>query len=326
MPSFARSALKLHTAAAMKVAGMFIRFGLAVASYATWADRKAKYIFGSLARLRKMWKVRFGGAEPVFLPRHRRGSNRTPEHVEVEVVRLHEAQRRLGNGQLAMLLERVVGVRLARETVRAILRRRRDLVLDIERAKRKPAERIHVSGPRRLWGVDITLVWVLGIFPVWIFGVIDYQGSRLMALERIRWPTMGETARVIEQVVAQHGRPERVLTDNGPEFRGIEFELALCRLGIDHTFTRPGRPQTNGRIERLFRTFKETIFTGRWLLTSVAQVDRFCAEFVTFYNRDRPHSSYGGQTPDEVFFKTNFKRALGRVTYFDGALEWWRFG
>ena len=31
-----------------------------------------------------------------------------------------------------------------------------------------------------------------------------------MALERIRWPTMAETARVMEQVVAQHGRPERL--------------------------------------------------------------------------------------------------------------------
>ena len=76
----------------------------------------------------------------------------------------------------------------------------------------------------------------------------------------------------------------------------------------------------------MFRTFKETISVGRWLLTSVAQIDRFCEDFIVFYNRDRPHSSYDGATPDEVYFGKPFRRARERISYFDGALEWWRFG
>ena len=85
---------------------------------------------------------------------------------------------------------------------------------------------------------------------------------------------------------------------------------------------RSGAARWRRRLERLFRTFKETIFRGRWMLVSVKQLDRYCADFVTFYNRDRPHSAFGGRTPDEVYFKLNFHRALGPVTYFDGALEW----
>ena len=107
----------------------------------------------------------------------------------------------------------------------------------------------------------------------------------------------------------------------------MQFELMLCRRGIEHTFTRPAHPWTNGRIERLFRTFNETIFFDRWLIASIGQLDSFCSEFLTLYNRDRPHSAWQGRTPDEVYFaKKRQRRPLGRVRYLDGTLSWYRFG
>lgn len=56
-----------------------------------------------------------------------------------------------------------------------------------------------------------------------------------------------------------------------------------------------------GRIERVFRTFKETVFDRFWLLASIRQLDRFCADFLPWHNRDRPHGGWDGRTPDEVF-------------------------
>ena len=181
--------------------------------------------------------------------------------------------------------------------------------------------------PRRLWGLDLTLVWVLGFFPVWLLGIVDYHGSRLIALERLRWPTSAEVQRVFAHAVREHGTPDRILTDNGMVFRALSFELFLANLNIEHTFTFPAHPWTNGRIERLFRTFKEAIDRGRWMIASVSQLDRFCEDFLVFYNRDRPHSAWGGRTPDEVYFGRPKQLApLGRVSYFDGALSWYRFG
>ncbi|MBS2031992.1 MAG: transposase [Deltaproteobacteria bacterium] len=64
------------------------------------------------------------------------------------------------------------------------------------------------------------------------------------------------------------------------------------------------------------------------MLTSVKQLDRFCAEFVTFYNRDRPHSAWQGRTPDEIYFaKKRQRRPLGRVHEAECAASWaWLLG
>jgi transposase InsO family protein len=52
---------------------------------------------------------------------------------------------------------------------------------------------------------------------------------------------------------AAHGITiERVLTDNGPCYRGRMFNDAFG--DVTHTYTRPYRPATNGKVERLNRT------------------------------------------------------------------------
>ena len=69
------------------------------------------------------------------------------------------------------------------------------------------------------------------------------------------------------------------------------------------------------------------MFRYTWVFTSLRQSDRRCADFTTFYNRDRPHSSYAGLTPDEVAAGAKEpSSARGRVTYFDGRMGWYAFG
>jgi transposase InsO family protein len=78
---------------------------------------------------------------------------------------------------------------------------------------------------------------------------------------------------------------------------------------------------------RLFRTFKEMAFQDLWMFTSGRQLDRRSANFVQFYNCDRPHFAWDGRTPNEVYFRRRAKRmSTGRVTYFDGHLCWYKFG
>jgi transposase InsO family protein len=173
----------------------------------------------------------------------------------------------------------------------------------------------------------LTLLWVLGFWPVWVVGAVDYFGSRVVAFERIPSPNAREVVRVLEAAMQAHGVAERLLTDRGSIVTSDLFE-AFCRgHGIQHALIRPAHPWTNGRIERLFRTFKETVRRCTWLFASTTHIDRYCRDFVTWYNRDRPQAAYAGLTPDEVFVSRRPQmQPLERVSYFDGRLRWWRFG
>lgn len=311
----------------LAVIQLLLRLALTIDDHRQGLPRRLRKWRGSLRRVYRRWAERHGLAPPPSFPRRRRPWNRTPEQIEEKVVRLHVEQPLLGAGQLRHLAARVLGFRATRETFRRILLRRRDLVTVFAQEKRKRPQRIHVSGPLQLWGADLTLVFVLGFLPVWILGVVDYHGSRLVAFERLSWPTSTEIARVLAAVIEQHGTPERLLTDRGAVFSAPAVEDLLAAHGTRHVLTRPAHPWTNGRIERIFRTFKETVFNRHWLIASIRQLDRFCADFLQWHNRDRPHSAWHGRTPDEVFFGRRVQaRPLGRVSYFDGALSWYRFG
>jgi transposase InsO family protein len=323
--AFLRALLAVNDWLCDAVIGLHLRCALAVETHRRRTRRGAERLHGSLQRLFRAWRLERGRLP--FAPCARHPWNRTPAHVEEKVVRLHVEQPRLGAGQLMRLCERVLAFRAARETVRRILIRRRELIVELEHARRRRPRRIRVSGPGRLWRVDLTLVWVLGFFPVWVLGAVDYHGSRLVVLERVRWPSSAEVVRVLEAAFARHSVPERLLSDRGPAFTSGAFAVLMAEHGIRHVLIRPAHPWTNGRIERMFRTFKETVFGCIWLFASRRQVERYCADFLLWYNRDRPHSSWGGRTPDEVFSgRPMQRRPLGRVAYFDGHLRWWRFG
>ena len=96
-----------------------------------------------------------------------------------------------------------------------------------------------------------------------------------------------------------------MLTDGGGEFKGA-FDEACHELGIRYTRTQPRHAWTNGFVERLQGTilqehwrvqFRRRYFTGR------AALARSLAEFMCFYNDQRPHQGYRlrGQTPSALF-------------------------
>ncbi len=104
-----------------------------------------------------------------------------------------------------------------------------------------------------------------------------------------------------------------VLTDNGPEFgprhsmskEEHPFERLLLEIGIKHRYTRPYRPQTNGKIERFWRTLNEDLIDG----TYFESIDHFKQElfdYMLYYNKLRPHQALDGKTPED--FAENHQR------------------
>ena len=91
-------------------------------------------------------------------------------------------------------------------------------------------------------------------------------------------------------------RIERVLTDNGGAYRSRHYAAAVDELGIRHKRTRPYRPQTNGKAERLIQTLLRE-WAYRRPYASNAERTGALRPFVAFYNRRRPHTALRGRSP-----------------------------
>lgn len=88
----------------------------------------------------------------------------------------------------------------------------------------------------------------------------------------------------------------RVLTDNGSCYRNKRFRRACARLGIKHSFTRPRRPQTNGKAERFIQTALR-----EWAYARTYDNHRERAKellpWLHRYNWHRPHASLDYHPP-----------------------------
>ena len=96
---------------------------------------------------------------------------------------------------------------------------------------------------------------------------------------------------------AAHGiKIQRLLTDRGSTYRSKLFAATCLQLGIKHRFTRPYRPQTNGKAERFIQTI-----TREWAYARSYKSSDHRASFLPYYLHDynfhRPHSALNSLPP-----------------------------
>lgn len=95
---------------------------------------------------------------------------------------------------------------------------------------------------------------------------------------------------------------KEVLTDNGPEFGGVgknmdnPFKNLMKVLGVKHRHTRPYRPQTNGKIERFWKTLEVEFLEGR-VFKSMESFRTELIEYQIYYNYIRSHQGLNGSRP-----------------------------
>jgi len=129
--------------------------------------------------------------------------------------------------------------------------------------------------------------------------VID-DASRYTVVVPVPDETGRSAAHALEVAAAEFARLgiriERVLTDNGGGYRSHAYRDVLVGLGVRHKRTRPWRPQTNGKAERVIQTLLREWAYGRLYTTNRERADALPV-FVDFYNRRRPHTALGGRSP-----------------------------
>ncbi|MCP4902812.1 MAG: transposase, partial [bacterium] len=235
---------------------------------------------------------------------------RTPRETERLIVELRTKHPRWGSKKIhSVLLKRFPDLELpARSTVSAILKREGLITPRRQNRKHTHPGRPHfvVTAPNDLWTGDFKGQFRTrnGIY-CYPLTVADQHSRFLLACEGLP-STCGAGVRpVFEELFHEHGLPLGILTDNGVPFatRGIHGLSVLnvwwMQLGIRHLRIEPGKPQQNGRHERMHRTLKAET-TRPPALNLQRQQNQF-DEFREEFNEIRPHEALDQETPASVW-------------------------
>ena len=133
-----------------------------------------------------------------------------------------------------------------------------------------------------------------------VLHVCSDDHSRACYMEVLPDEKMGTTASFLQRALlhfqAQGVTVRKLLTDNGSPYRSKEFKAMREAFGLKHSRTRPYRPRTNGKAERLIQTaLREWAYGPTW--QSSDERNQALKAWLHFYNHHRPHSALNGQPP-----------------------------
>jgi transposase InsO family protein len=180
----------------------------------------------------------------------------------------------------------------------------------------EPERHVDAERPGELVGIDCFFVGRLSGTKgsVWQLTAIDIASSfawtELVSCPHGH-PTGAQTSELARRVCAELAgagwRLERMLSDNGGEFRSTDFRSTLDQLGVSHTFIRAGRPQTNGAVEALHRVILEECWRpafARYLYLRFEGLKRDLASYLHDYNFDRVHNGRltRGRIPADIVY------------------------
>ena len=135
---------------------------------------------------------------------------------------------------------------------------------------------------------------------VYRVAVVDWFSRKVLAWRLSMTLETGPCVAALREALAGYGPPEILHTDQGSPFTSVAFLTALQDAKVAISMDGKGAWRDNIFVERLWRTITdEEVYLRAY--RSVSEARRGLCRYLAFYNRRRPHSSLGGQTPDQAY-------------------------
>jgi putative transposase len=158
---------------------------------------------------------------------------------------------------------------------------------------------LDIGRPNQVWCSDITYIPLEHGF-AYLTVVLDWYSRYVLSWEVSVTLEEDFCVSALESALRRHGRPEVFNTDQGSQYTGAAFTGVLKAHQITISMDGKGRAMDNIMVERLWRSVKyEEVYIKDY--RSVAELVQGLKAYFEFYNHERPHQSFGGQTPAEVY-------------------------
>jgi len=188
-----------------------------------------------------------------------------------------------------------------------------------------PTQPLGAAGtPNTLWCADFKGQFATGegtlCYP---FTITDAASRYLLRCQALARTATSTVQPLFELSFREFGLPAALRTDNGPPFASTglggltPLSVWWLKLGIRLERIAPGKPQQNGRHERLHRTLAED--AARPPAPSLRAQQRAFDRWRAVYNTDRPHEALGMATPASQYQPSprGYPARLPEMTYLD---------
>jgi len=229
---------------------------------------------------------------------HKTGRPETMLNKNAEIIIL-DLRRRFGYG--ACYIEQLLkkkGFSISHRQIEKLLVRNGLVKPNIRKQRPRKWVRFELPNPNDMWHTD----WTYDPFTQKQFSVyIDDRTRLITSFGLFRNATAANSIALLKSGIFEYGKPKSVMTDHGPQFyanrkeakqENTQFRIALDALGIKHYVAKINRPQTNGKVERFFLSYKTEYATGSF---------NHIRDYIKHYNEERLHMSLHYKTPKEVW-------------------------
>jgi putative transposase len=198
------------------------------------------------------------------------------------------------------------GIRVSRKRVLRLMRQHALLSPHRTRSQPEAAHDRHIitEAPNVMWAVDATEITTVRDGKVWLFGVAEHWNAELLGWHVSRRGTRFEAVQAVGMAVRQQfghlsagaARGIALRHDHGSNFMADHFQKQIRFWGMAPSYAFVGEPQTNGVIERLFRTLKEQVVHGR-IFQTIDEVRDAARGFLARYNAEWLIEKNGHRSP-----------------------------
>jgi putative transposase len=156
-----------------------------------------------------------------------------------------------------------------------------------------------IDRPNQVWCADITYIPMRRGF-LYLVAIMDWQSRKVLSWRLSNSMETSFCVEALEDAMTRYGTPGIFNTDQGSQFTSFDFTEALKDAGVRISMDGKGRWMDNVFIERLWRSLKyELVYLNAFETGS--EVRAGINWWMEYYNSRRPHSTFDGATPDEVY-------------------------
>lgn len=212
-----------------------------------------------------------------------------------------------GSRQMARHMQRQ-GHKCGRHRVRRLMRLMRlvPIFQEPNTSKKHPAHKIYpyllkglaITRPNQVWCADITYIRMERGF-LYLVALMDWYSRKVLAWRLSNTLEADFCVAALKEALAIYGSPEIFNTDQGSQFTSSDWIDVLNEAKVKISMDGKGRWIDNRMIERLWRSLKYECVYLRAFETG-SQARHGIGKWLAYYNAERPHSTHGILTPDEV--------------------------